>query len=52
MQINKLLELGVIKELQVSTYRRWPMAIDPRLVQLNAVTKVPDGWPIPNILEQ
>jgi hypothetical protein len=42
-QINKLLELGVIKELQASTYGRWSMAIDPRLVQLNAVTQVPDG---------
>jgi hypothetical protein len=27
------------------------MAIDPRLAQLNAVTQVPDGWLIPNILE-
>ena len=26
-------------------------AIDPRLAQLNAVTQVPDGWLIPNILE-
>ena len=51
MQINKLLELGVIKELYASTYRRWSMAIDPRLAQLNAVTQVPDGWLIPNILE-
>ena len=50
-QINKLLELGVIKELQASTYGRWSMAIDPRLVQLNAVTQVPDGWLIPNMLE-
>jgi hypothetical protein len=31
MQINKLLELGIIEELQASTYRRWSMAIDPRL---------------------
>ena len=31
MQINKLLELGVIEESQASTYRRWSMAIDPRL---------------------
>ena len=31
MQNNKLLELGVIKESQASTYRRWSMAIDPRL---------------------
>jgi hypothetical protein len=31
MQINKLLELGVIEESQTSTYRRWSMAIDPRL---------------------
>ena len=50
-QVYKLLELGVIKELQASTYRRWSMAIDPRLAQLNAVTQVPDGWLIPNILE-
>ena len=50
-QVNKLLELGVIKELQASTYGRWSMAIDPRLVQLNAVTQVPDGWLIPNMLE-
>ena len=50
-QIIKLLELGVIKELQASTYRRWSMAIDPRLAQLNAVTQVPDGWLIPNKLE-
>ena len=50
-QVYKLLELDVIKELQASTYRRWSMAIDPRLAQLNAVTQVPDGWLIPNILE-
>ena len=50
-QIIKLLELGVIKELQANTYRRWSMAIDPRLAQLNAVTQVPDGWLIPNKLE-
>jgi len=25
--------------------------IDPRLAQLNAVTQVPDGWLIPNILD-
>jgi len=51
-QINKLLELGVIKELQASTYGRWSMAIGPRLAQLNAVTQVPDGWLItPNMLE-
>jgi hypothetical protein len=31
MQINKLLELGVIEESQASTYRRWSIAIDPRL---------------------
>ena len=49
-QIIKLLELGVIKELQANTYRRWSMAIDPQLAQLNAVTQVPDGWLIPNIL--
>ena len=49
-QIIKLLELGVIKELQANTYRRWSMAIDPRLAQLNAVTQVPYGWLIPRIL--
>jgi hypothetical protein len=43
-QIKKLLELGVIKELQASIYRRWSMAIDSRLAQLYAVTQVPDGW--------
>jgi hypothetical protein len=31
MQINKLLELGVIEESQASTFRRGSMAIDPRL---------------------
>ena len=43
-QIIKLLELGVIKELQANTYRRWSMAIDPRLAHLNAVTQVPDCY--------
>ena len=30
MQINKLLELGVIEESQASTYRRWSMVIGQR----------------------
>ena len=50
-QIIKLLELGVIKELQASTYMRRSMAIDPRHALLNAMTQVPDGWLISNILE-
>ena len=51
LAINKLLELGVIEELQTSTYRRWLMAIDPRLAQLNAATTIPGCWLIPNTLE-
>jgi hypothetical protein len=37
MQINKLLELGVIKELQASTYGRWSIATDPRLVTYSTI---------------
>ena len=47
MQINKLLELGVIEESQASTYRRWSMAIDPRLCPAQRCDKGPEGWPIP-----
>ena len=45
MQINKLLELGVIEESQASTYRRWSIAIDLRLC-------LDQRWPIPNTLTQ
>ena len=58
-QINKLLELGVIEESQVSEWSQahpvpksdgqWRLTID--FVQLNAATKGLEGWPIPNILE-
>jgi hypothetical protein len=59
-QVNKLLELGVIEELQASEWSQahpvpkgdgqWRLTLD--FVQLNAATKGLEGWPIPNILEK
>ena len=59
MQINKLLELGVIEESQASEWSQahpvpkgdgqWRLTLD--FVQLNPATKGLEGWPIPNILE-
>ena len=58
-QVIKLLELGVIEESQASEWSQvhpvpksdgsWRLTID--FVQLNAVTRGLEGWPIPNILE-
>jgi hypothetical protein len=59
VEINKLLELGVIEESQASEWSQahpvpksdgqWRLTID--FVQHNAATKGLEGWPIPSILE-
>jgi len=59
MEINKLLELGVIAESQASKWGQahlvpkgdcqWRLTLD--FVQLNAATKGLEGWSIPNIVE-